>query len=403
VLSPRTAGPGLVAEVAASAAVKFGDVVRQIKATVDPQPAQRYVAGEHMETGQLHIDRWGVVGEGYLGPAFHRLFQPGQVLYGSRRTYLRKVAVADFEGICANTTFVCEPADDRLMSELLPFVMLTDAFNEHSMDQSKGSVNPYVNWSDLAWFEFPLPSRAMQLRIAKVLTAAEASLRSYEEALARAQVARNTALRDWLSADGSPRPGWKLSPLGEHFRLASGSTPKRSLHDRYFAGGTTPWVKTLDLTEGEVTGTAEHITQTALQETSCKLMPPGTVMVAMYGGFNQIGRTGLLRIEAATNQAVCCLIPPATVTVLPEYALLCLQANRHAWRRVAASSRKDPNITKRDVTDFVIPVPPTLAEQDDICSRVDAFDRLIASLKTAHATALTVRQQLANELLSNQS
>jgi type I restriction enzyme, S subunit len=86
--------------------VKFGDVVRQVKDKVDPKDSglERYVAGEHMETDNLHIRRWGTIGDGYLGPAFHMRFKPGQVLYGSRRTYLRKVAVAEFEGITANTT-----------------------------------------------------------------------------------------------------------------------------------------------------------------------------------------------------------------------------------------------------------------------------------------------------------
>jgi type I restriction enzyme S subunit len=63
-------------------------------------------------------------------------FRPGHVLYGSRRTYLRKVAVADFEGITANTTFVIEPKDTKvLMPELLPFLMQTESFHEHSVRQ----------------------------------------------------------------------------------------------------------------------------------------------------------------------------------------------------------------------------------------------------------------------------
>ena len=79
----------------------------------------------------------GEIGDGYLGPAFHMRFKPRQVLYGSRRTYLRKVAVADFEGITANTTYVLEPKDPKvLLPELLPFIMQTDSFNEHSVKQS---------------------------------------------------------------------------------------------------------------------------------------------------------------------------------------------------------------------------------------------------------------------------
>ncbi len=97
--------------------VRFGDVVRDVKVTVDPETSglERYVAGEHMNTDDLHIRQWGTIGDGYLGPAFHRKFVKGQVLYGSRRTYLRKVAFADFDGICANTTFVLEPKDDGLL------------------------------------------------------------------------------------------------------------------------------------------------------------------------------------------------------------------------------------------------------------------------------------------------
>ena len=135
--------------------VAFGDVVRQVRDRVDPDESglERYVAGEHMDTDDLRLRRWGSIGDGYLGPAFNMRFKPGHVLYGSRRTYLRKVAVADFEGITANTTFVLESKNPNvLLPELLPFIMQTESFNDHSVKQSKGSVNPCINFSDLAWF-----------------------------------------------------------------------------------------------------------------------------------------------------------------------------------------------------------------------------------------------------------
>lgn len=156
--------------------VAFGDVVRQVKDKVDPEESglERYVAGEHMDTDDLRIRRWGEIGDGYLGPAFHMRFKPGHVLYGSRRTYLRKVAVADFEGITANTTYVLEPANpDVLLPKLLPFIMQTEAFAKHSVRESKGSVNPYVNFSDLEWFEFALPPIEEQRQITRVLLAAQ--------------------------------------------------------------------------------------------------------------------------------------------------------------------------------------------------------------------------------------
>ena len=155
--------------------VRFDDVVRQVKDKVDAEGSglERFVAGEHMDTDDLRLQRWGEIGNGYLGPAFHMRFGPGQVLYGSRRTYLRKVAFADFEGICANTTFVLEPSGDEILPEFLPHVMSTERFHDHSVDQSKGSVNPYINFRDLTWFEFALPPVDQQREICALLSAAQ--------------------------------------------------------------------------------------------------------------------------------------------------------------------------------------------------------------------------------------
>lgn len=155
--------------------VRFGDVVTQSKEKADPEKSrlERYVAGEHMATDDLRIRQWGQVGSGYLGPAFHMRFRPGQVLYGSRRTYLRKVAVAEFDGICANTTFVLESRDaGLLLQQYLPFVMQSERFHEFSIKHSKGSVNPYINFSDLADYEFDLPPLEEQVRISDRLAVA---------------------------------------------------------------------------------------------------------------------------------------------------------------------------------------------------------------------------------------
>ena len=83
--------------------VKFGDIVKDVKFNVDRDnnPYEFYVAGDHMDSEDLNIRRRGRFATDDVGPAFTRIFKKGQVLYGSRRTYLKKVAVADFEGITA--------------------------------------------------------------------------------------------------------------------------------------------------------------------------------------------------------------------------------------------------------------------------------------------------------------
>jgi len=202
--------------------VAFGDVVRQVRDRVDPYESglKRYVAGKHMDTDDLRIRRWGMIGDGYLGPAFHMRFKPGHILYGSRRTYLRKVAVVDFEGITANTTFVIESKNPKvLLPELLPFIMQTESFHEHSIKQSKGSVNPYVNFSDLTWYEFALPPMEEQRRLAVLaqkLTDLEASYFMLE---VRAQELRSAYIRQIL---GQPGNNWQRTILGDVCTLQRG-------------------------------------------------------------------------------------------------------------------------------------------------------------------------------------
>lgn len=164
----------------------FGEVAVQQKADIDrdSDAVDRYIAGEHMNSEDLHIRQWGVFNGQYLGPAFRRKFEKGDILYGSRRTYLKKVAVADFAGITANTTFVIKPNKARIDPGLLPFLMLSDSFTEHSIKHSKGSVNPYINWKDIAYYEFSLPPLLNdQKRIADLLWSIDRTIESYRSLL----------------------------------------------------------------------------------------------------------------------------------------------------------------------------------------------------------------------------
>ena len=161
--------------------VAFGDVVRLSGARVaDPEAAgiERFVGLEHIEPGDLRIRRWGDVAD---GTTFTSLFKPGQVLFGKRRAYQRKVAVPDFEGVCSGDIYVLEPANERLMPELLPFLCQTDAFFDHAVRTSAGSLSPRTNWTSLASFEFLLPPIQEQARLVEGLIAVDNSGNELEQ------------------------------------------------------------------------------------------------------------------------------------------------------------------------------------------------------------------------------
>lgn len=130
---------------------------------------KRIVAGENLESEDFKIRTWGIVGKDFLGPAFHVMFEPGDILYGSRRTYLRKVSLADFRGVCANTTFVVRAKEDLLLQDLLKHIMLSERFTQYSIAKSKGSTNPYINWKDLDDFTFKLPDIESQKKMVEIL------------------------------------------------------------------------------------------------------------------------------------------------------------------------------------------------------------------------------------------
>ena len=151
--------------------VNYSDVTKKIMRRISPESygIEKIIGGEHLNAEDFKIRTWDTVGIDPLGPAFHVLFQPGDILYGSRRTYLKKVAFAEFEGVCANTTYVIRANEELLLQDLLKHIMLSERFTQYSIGVSKGSTNPYINWKDLDNFSFQIPDIETQKEIVKVL------------------------------------------------------------------------------------------------------------------------------------------------------------------------------------------------------------------------------------------
>ncbi|EGR0683583.1 restriction endonuclease subunit S [Vibrio cholerae] len=181
--------------------------------------------------------------------------------------------------------------------------------------------------------------------------------------------------------------------------VKSGATPLRS-KTAYFENGHIPWVKTTDLNNGVITSTEEKVTPLALKETSLKIQPANSVLVAMYGGFNQIGRTGLLKEPATTNQALCVLYPKDGV-VISSFLQHYLNARVNRWRRFAASSRKDPNITSSDVGSFPVSFG-TITEQQKIADFLTAVDTKINQLTEKHRLLKEYKKGVMQQIFSQQ-
>jgi restriction endonuclease S subunit len=158
--------------------VKLGDVVANVNRTSkEVKRIERIVGLEHLDPSDLHIRRWETPEN---GTSFTRAFKKGQTLFGKRRAYQRKVAYAEFAGICSGDILTFESKDQCvLLPELLPFLCTTDCFYDYALDTSAGSLSPRTSWKALKDFEFLLPPIDEQKKIAEILWATDEAIEKY--------------------------------------------------------------------------------------------------------------------------------------------------------------------------------------------------------------------------------
>lgn len=170
---------------------------------------------------------------------------------------------------------------------------------------------------------------------------------------------------------------WPWKPLGEVCKTGSGGTPLSSRKE-YYEGGTIPWLVSGEVAQGNVHEAKNFITMAGLENSAAKLFPKDTVLVAMYGA--TAGQVGILRFEAATNQAVCGILP--NDKFVPEFIFYFLLAKKDELV-AQATGNAQPNISQVKIKNTEIPLPP-LAEQQRIVAILDeAFEGIATARKHA--------------------
>lgn len=161
--------------------VKFGDIAKHISKRVEPSETEleMYVGLEHLDPDSLKIKRHGVPSD-VAGQKL--LVKKGQIIFGKRRAYQRKVAVADWDCICSAHAMVLEANSKNVLPEFLPFIMQSDVFMNRAVAISEGSLSPTIKWKVLSEQKFVIPSMGLQKEILNSLKKIEEVLRSSTEA-----------------------------------------------------------------------------------------------------------------------------------------------------------------------------------------------------------------------------
>jgi type I restriction enzyme, S subunit len=350
--------------------VRLGDVVECVNEVVTDLRngrLQRVVGLEHLDPGSLHITRWASIED---GTSFTRRFRPGQVLFGKRRVYLRKVAVAEFDGICSGDILVFQPKCHALTPELLPFIIQTEAFWEHALHTSAGSLSPRTKWQDLARYEFALPPQTEQRRIADLLWAADYSVECLRRVDASVEGVIQASTRNFLASDR-----FREAPCGDLLieKPKNGYSPNTSIRG-------VPTLSISAIRDGEVQfdGNLKYADVSVSEIEKFILNSKDVLVVRGNGNRNLVGRAGIVRKAPKS-----CFYPDLLIrlrfnegVMRPEFA--CIQWNSDSAHRVLIKKAKSTNgiwkINGKDVSQHVLKVPP-LDAQDWFLAQVEEFTR----------------------------
>lgn len=355
--------------------VKFGDVVQLSKArSQDPmaEGIERYVGLEHLEPGDLRIRSWGSVADGVT---FTSVFKPGQVLFGKRRAYQRKVAVAEFSGVCSGDIYVLEPKNPKvLLPELLPFICQTDALFDHAVGTSAGSLSPRTNWTSLADFEFALPPLEEQRRTLALLSAGLSAVDELRTAVVALLPLRRSMETRLLSTNAAPK-----QKVGDVAKFTSGrgirvsDLPKAPSEANsipvYGGNGISGY------TDAVMDGTSEP-----------------TVVVGRVGQF-----CGVTSMTSGPCWITDNALYPAKISpdIYPEFLAICLRASNLNRSKLGEYL---PLITQEVVHNIEIPVPPR-SDQSFAIGEFAQIEAAETSLTSQLSRTRSLVMQVASQML----
>lgn len=377
--------------------VKFGDVVRLSKARSQNPLAdglERYVGLEYLEPGDLRIRSWGNVAD---GTTFTNRFEPGQVLFGKRRAYQRKVAVADFAGVCSGDIYVLESKDaDVLLPELLPFICQTDAFFEHAVGTSAGSLSPRTNWTSLAGFEFVIPPMDEQRRLLRMLDTLEESLAALDAALSSVAALESSRMEFELSTlpDECSLPVEKLLVAGPR----NGLSPKVNADERGY-----PTLSISAVRDGRIVteGNLKYAEVTDEQAASFALKKDDVLVVRGNGNKLLAGKCGIVDAVPPT-----CFYPDLLIRLQFDKRLMrpmfaALQWNAQSVHKRLISRAKSTNgtwkINGSDIRQHTLKVP-AIEMQDDFLQEMRSVRNARADIETRKMQVQALKTQTLKEI-----
>ena len=342
-----------------------------------------YIGLEHLDSENLVVSRWG----SEVAPIGEKLLmQKGDILFGKRRAYQKKVAIAPFDGIFSAHGMVLRPKEDVIDKNFFPLFISSDYFLEAAIAISVGSLSPTINWKDLAKLEFELPPLPEQKKLAEALWAINDTLQAYQKLLIETdELVKSQFIEMFVGK-------YPEITLGDEIKTTSGGTPSKK-KEEYYTNGNIPWLTSGEVNLGYIDSTQNFITQAGLDNSSAKWVPENSVVIAMYGA--TAGKVGVIRIPVTTNQAICTLLPdPDFETLYLYYAC----KNKEKWMLSKCAGAAQPNISQTVIKEMQIEKPP-IEDQKQFVEFVEQSDKSKFALQNAISAARETKRSIIADAL----
>ncbi len=368
--------------------VSLGDVAREVKQRAPEGAACPSVGLEHLDPDEIELSRWNEDREN----TFTKSFSRGQVLFGRRRAYLRKAAVAPFDGVCSGDITVIE-ARETLSPRLLPFIIQNEALFKHAVSNSAGSLSPRVKWQSLAQFEFNLPARDQQEKLADLLWTAQDTRNHYKQLLSICDDVIKSQFVEMFSDGGFPRRS--LSSLSTS--MQNGLSPSK-------AGIHRAKVLTLSaITQGSFDESAWKEGAFKDDPSLDKRVSGGCYYVCRGNGNRSLVGTG----EFAPSSIPDLVFPDTMIEVrvkqgevLPAYLTIAWKQpfTRDQIERSAKTTNGTYKINQKALGEVEIPVPP-LSLQQEFASFVAEVDKSKFAIQKALDELNATTKKILNQEL----
>lgn len=322
-----------------------------------------YVGLEHLDADSLKIRRWGVPSD---VEATKLRFRKGDIIFGRRRVYQRKVAVAEFDGICSAHALVLRAKPDVVLPEFLPFFMQSDLFMTRALEISVGSLSPTINWKTLASQEFALPPLEEQRRITTLFISIEEFITQLHDVISSAIITESAFLRDLFGFYFDKSERWKRIELNQVAYIQTGAAKGRQAEpgvtaDIPYIGVSNVQDGFLDLTEIKtITLPTSKVGQYQLQI--------GDLLMTEGGDPDKLGRGTVWQgeIEGSIIHQNHIFAVRSDIKKLQPWFLAAVTRSIYAKQYFLSCSKRTSNlasINKKQVGNFLLPLPDKVEQE----------------------------------------